>query len=390
MKFIPYSCQDINDDDIEAVVSVLKSDFLTQGPAIDDFEEHLASYCNAYNAIAVSNATAGLYLVYRALGLQPGERLWTVPNSFVATANAAALIGANLDFVDIDPRTMNIDCKKLAAKFSAAMTDGTLPKILTVVHFAGAPCAMKEISDLCKKYGVELVEDAAHALGAHADAQMVGSCSYSRAAIFSFHAVKMITCGEGGAVVTNDNELSEKIRLLATHGVTRDKDRFVNTKYADYGWYYEQQDLSLNFRLTDIQAALAASQLKRLNQFVQTRNHWANKYIKALAEMPVGFQQVLPEATSSYHLFVCLLSSFEERNFVFEYMRERGIGVNLHYMPITMQPYYQSEFSDTSAFPGAFKHVESALSLPLNTKLDDGDFDRVINVFFEGFRAYAG
>ena len=190
----------------------------------------MASYCNANNAIAVSNATAGLYLVYRALGLQPGDRLWTVPNSFVATANAAAFIGANLDFVDIDPRTMNIDCKKLAAKFSAAMTDGTLPKILTVVHFAGAPCAMKEISDLCKKYGVELVEDAAHALGAHADAQMVGSCSYSRAAIFSFHAVKMITCGEGGAVVTNDNELSEKIRLLATHGVTRDKNRFVNTK----------------------------------------------------------------------------------------------------------------------------------------------------------------
>jgi UDP-4-amino-4,6-dideoxy-N-acetyl-beta-L-altrosamine transaminase len=366
---ISYSKQSINQDDIDAVVDVLKSDFLTQGPKVVEFENDLANFCEATYAKVVNNATAALHLAYLAIGLGPGDIVWTTPNTFVATANAALYCGATVGFVDIDPKTYNLSIDSLKGKLIQAKKDNKLPKLLVPVHFAGQSCEMRDIWELSKEYGFKVIEDACHALGGEYLDKKVGCCEYSDMAIFSFHPVKMITTGEGGAITTNNKQLVEKIELLRTHGITKDMAKFDNQSDGD--WYYEQQALGFNYRLTDIQAALGISQLKRLDSFVSKRREIAKRYLSELQDITLPYQH--PDTNSSWHLFVIKTNNRKE---TYNKLKENSVITQVHYIPVNAQPFYNKESLRNSA-----DFYQHCLSLPIYVDLDNSEQKKVINLF---------
>jgi len=379
MPFIPYGRQSISQADIEAVVGVLQSDWLTQGPAIARFEKAVADYCGAKYAVAVSSATAALHISCLAVGLCAGDWLWTSPNTFVASANCGLYCGAKIDFVDIDPHTYNLSIDCLEAKLVEAERLGKLPKVVVPVHFAGQSCEMERIGALARRYGFVVLEDASHAIGGHYRGLPIGSCQYSDIAVFSFHPVKIITTGEGGMVVTNRGDLYEKLIRLRTHGITRNPD--LMTKPSHGPWYYQQLELGFNYRMTDIQAALGASQMQRLDEFVSHRRTLANRYTKMLAGLPLTLPWQHPETESSWHLYVVRLKLEEitkTHRQVFEELRQAGIGVNLHYIPVHTHPYYQYLGFRWGEFPAAEKYYQEAISLPLYYELTKTEQDIVV------------
>ena len=377
---IPYGCQDISEEDIAAVEAVLKSDWLTQGPAVEGFEEAVRGYCGAGHAVAMNSATSALHLACRALGLGPGDSMWTSPNTFVASSNAALYCGADIDFVDIDERSYNMSVTALTEKLRTVRKQkGLLPKIIMPVHFAGQSCDMREIGRLAEEFGFSVIEDASHAIGGRYLDRPVGDCRYSSIAVFSFHPVKIVTTGEGGMAVTNSAELAARMRLLRSHGVTRDPGLMKSPSQGP--WYYEQIELGYNYRMTDIQAALGTSQMQRINDFVRKRRAIAGRYDKELADLPVVLPWQSPNAHSAYHLYSIRIDSSRtsrSREQVFARMRNAGIGVNVHYIPVHTQPYYRTLGFDKRHFPVAERYYESAISLPLFPALDAGRQDTVV------------
>lgn len=369
--YIPYGRQAISDDDIVAVVAVLQSDWLTQGPAIERFEAALTHATGAAHAIAMSNATAALHIACLALGAGPGDRIWTSPNSFVASANCALYCGASVDFVDIDPETLNISVVALADKLDRASRNGALPRIVIPVHFAGEPCDMAEIGALAKQYGFHVIEDASHAVGAQYGDRMIGGCQHSDVTVFSFHPVKIVTTGEGGAAMTNDPALARAIARLRSHGITRDPAEMEGT--SDGAWYYQQTGLGLNYRMTDMQAALGASQMTRLSDFVERRHRIADAYDRLLSGLPLRRPQRADGRRSALHLYPVQLDEAERRREIFDAMRDAGIGVNVHYIPIHTQPHYRQLGFRPGDFPVAEDYYARALSLPMFPTLSDAD-----------------
>ena len=371
---IPYGRQTISNDDIEAVNEVLTSDWLTQGPVVNQFEKEVAHYCGANYAVSVCNATAALHLACLALDLGYGDTLWTSPNTFLASSNCALYCGASIDFVDIDPKTYNMSVAALTLKLQTAEKENKLPKIVIPVHFAGQPCDMKAIKALANQYKFKVIEDASHAIGASYENMKSGSCTYSDITVFSFHPVKIITTGEGGMALTNDSVLHEKMILLRSHGMTRNS--LLMTKPSDGPWYYEQTELGYNYRLTDLQAALGLSQLSRLDEFVARRRYLAERYHQALADYPVQLPLAHSLLDSAWHLYVIQIPN---RLAVFEKLRMAGIGVNVHYIPVHIQPYYQKMGFKQGSFPVAEAYYAQAISLPLYFNLSEIDQDYVIN-----------
>jgi UDP-4-amino-4,6-dideoxy-N-acetyl-beta-L-altrosamine transaminase len=372
---IPYGRQSIDAADIDAVVEVLKSDFLTQGPAVPKFEQALASYCGAADGVATCNATAALHIACLALDLGPGDILWTSPISFVASANCGLYCGADVDFVDIDPRTCNMSVERLAEKLEQAEHEGRLPRIVVPVHIAGQSAEMRRIAELSRRYGFRIVEDASHAVGASYDGTAVGNCRYSDITVFSFHPVKIITTGEGGMAMTNDAELASRMRLLRSHGQTRDP--ALLRGQSDGGWYYEQVALGFNYRMTDIQAALGQSQLARIDALVERRRQLAARYDEAFAELPLTRPWQHPDTHSSFHLYVVRLDSSVHAS-AFQRLRMAGIGVNLHYIPIPRQPYYRDLGFDPECWPAAQRYYSEAITLPLFPELREEEQGAVI------------
>ncbi len=376
---IPYGRQEISQPDIDAVVAVLRSDFLTQGPVVPRFEEAVAARCGARFAVAVNSGTSALHLACMALDLEPGDLLWTVPNTFVASANCARYCGADVDFVDIDSDTWNISVPRLKEKLDEAQTAGKLPKVVVPVHFAGQPTDQEDIWDLSQEYGFKIFEDACHSLGASRNSEPVGNCKWSDITVFSFHPVKIITTGEGGMVLTNDEQLAWRMETLRTHGITRDPAHTL--KDPDGPWYYEQLELGYNYRMTDIQAALGLSQLARLDEFVEKRNQLARRYSELLVDFPLQLPFVRPENRSAFHLYVVRLQKDKIRKThreVFEELRDQGIGVNLHYMPVHLQPYYRNLGFGPGNFPAAEIHGKEAITLPLYPSLTEKEQDQVV------------
>ena len=376
---IPYGCQDIDEEDIAAVVEVLKSDWLTQGPSIDAFERKMADYIGVRYAVAVCNATAALHLACRVLGLGPGKTMWTSPNTFVASANCARYCGAGVDFVDIDRRTYNMSVDALAKKLHRAKKDGKLPHVVVAVHFAGQPCEMAEIAGLAKDYGFAVIEDAAHAIGSTYKNEKTGNCRYSDITVFSFHPVKILTTGEGGMLLSNRDDLHERLTLLRTHGITRLPRQM--TGKSEGGWYYEQIDLGFNYRMTDIQAALGTSQLDRIEQFLTRRREIAGRYDTLLAGLPLTLPWQHPDTLSSYHLYPIQLQldrAGTTRRAVFDHLRNAGIGVNVHYIPVHWQPYYRDMGFRVGDFPEAERYYAAAISLPIHYRLTHADQERVV------------
>ncbi|MDE3016634.1 MAG: UDP-4-amino-4,6-dideoxy-N-acetyl-beta-L-altrosamine transaminase [Pseudomonadota bacterium] len=370
--FIPYSRQTIEDDDVEAVVRALRSDWLTQGPAIERFERAVADYCGAPQAVAVSSATAGLHLACLALGVSEGDVVWTSPLSFAASANCAHYCGAEVDFVDIDTGSGNMSVAALAAKLGEAARARRLPKLIIPVHYAGRACDMEAIGALKERYGFHVIEDAAHALGAqYADGSPVGGHAAADAAVFSFHPVKPVTTGEGGMVVTQDAGLADRIRPLRTHGITRDPSQLQQKNMP--AWYYEMQRLGFNYRITDIQAALGISQMAKLDRFIRARRTLAERYRHLLRNSPLTLPP--PGVYCGWHLYVVQVDA---RDAVFEKMREQNIGVNVHYMPIHLQPYYRALGFKEGWFPKAEAFFKGALSLPLHPRLTEREQDDVV------------
>ena len=380
---IPYGRQSIDQADIDAVADVLRSDFLTQGPAVERFEQAMAAYCGAGHGVAVCNATAALHLACLALDLGPGDLLWTSPITFAASANCALYCGANVDFVDIDPRTYNMSPQRLAEKLESAERDGRLPKIVVPVHLAGQPCDMRAIAELARRYGFKVIEDASHAVGARYGNSSIGDCRYSDIAVFSFHPVKIITTGEGGMAMTNDAELAARMALLRTHGITRDP---ALLQSPDEGsWYYEQQALGFNYRMTDIQAALGTSQLSRLDGFLERRRALARAYDAAFSELPLARPFQNPDGQSSWHLYVIRVAA-DQRRRIFDGLRSRGIHANLHYIPVPRQPYYRQLGFDPADWPEAEAYYAQAITLPLYAAMTDEQQEEVIGGVREGLR----
>ena len=377
MRHIPYGRQSVSDADIAAVVEVLRSDWLTQGPAVERFEHAVASHCTVPYASAVCNGTAALHLAYRALGLGPGDVLWTSPNTFVATTNAALYCGARVDFVDIDPITYNLSPNALETKLKQAAAQGMLPKIVVPVHFAGQPCDLRAIDRLAQRYGFRVVEDASHAIGARYEGAPVGNGEFSDMAVFSFHPVKLITTGEGGMVLTRSSELHQRVQLLRSHGITREPSRMHRPPHGP--WYYEQLDLGYNYRMTDIQAALGESQLHRLDAFLERRHELARRYDAALGGLPLRRPAQVDGSRSALHLYVvhCANGSSTRIELV-EFLRAKGIGVNVHYIPVYRQPYYQRLGFGPADFPEAENYYAGAISLPMFPALSDADQDEII------------
>jgi UDP-4-amino-4,6-dideoxy-N-acetyl-beta-L-altrosamine transaminase len=363
---IPYGRQDIDAADIAAVVEVLQSDWLTTGPAIERFEQAAARRVRAAHAVAVFNGTVALHLACRALGLGPGDTLWTTPNTFVASANCALYCGAGVDFVDMDERSYNLCPQKLEDKLKKSKQR---PKVVVPVHFSGQPCDMPAIAALAKQYGFAVVEDASHAVGATFKGEPVGSSRWSDLTVFSFHPVKIVTTGEGGMVLTARSDLAEKLRLLRTHGIDRSKAK------TEGGWYYEQVDLGYNYRLTDIQAALGASQLARLDAFLARRRELAARYDRLLEGLPVTRPWQHPDAASAWHLYVVQV---ENRRKVYDALRAADIGVNVHYIPVHLHPHYRRLGFKPGDFPQAEAYYARALTLPLFPGMSDADQDRVV------------
>jgi len=369
---IPYGRQSVTDEDIAAVVEVLHSDLITQGPVVPRFEAAIADYCQAEFALAANSGTAALHLACLALDLGPGDYLWTSPITFVASANCARYCGAEVDFVDIDPHTCNMSVEALAQKLKLAEKMGRLPKVVVPVHFAGQPCEMKAIAELANEYGFYVIEDACHALGANYEEHPVGSCRYSDIAVFSFHPVKMITTGEGGMLLTNNKHIFEKAGLLRTHGIQRP---------TAASWRYEQVALGFNYRLTDIQAALGMSQLSRLDTSLAQRKELAARYRHHLCDLPVELPVQIGSGKSSLHLFVIQLENHARitRDELFEQMRSAGIGVNVHYIPVHTQPYYKDLGFKPGDFPQAERYFERCLTLPLFPGLTEASQDMIVD-----------
>jgi UDP-4-amino-4,6-dideoxy-N-acetyl-beta-L-altrosamine transaminase len=385
---IPYGHQEVSEADIATVVEVLRSDFLTQGPVIPRFEQAIAAHAGAKHAVALNSATSALHVACAALGLSPGESLWTVPNTFVASANCARYCGADVDFVDIDPHTWNLSVAALRAKLDEASRSGRLPKIVIPVHFAGQPTEQEAIWELACRYGFRVVEDASHSIGAARNGEPVGSCRWADIAIFSFHPVKIITSGEGGMALTNDGELAVRMSMLRSHGITRDPARLsartapaaaAQARPEPPGWYYEQQLLGFNYRMTDIHAALGLSQLQRLQSYVERRNALARVYDDALRTLPLQLPVVQPENRSAFHLYVVRLKSAgKSHRAVFDELRTAGIGVGLHYTPVHLHPYYRALGFAPDQFPEAERYATEALTLPLYPALRAQDQECVI------------
>ena len=374
---IPYGRQDIREEDIEAVIKVLKSDFLTQGPTVQNFEEALASYCQVPYAVAVNSATSALHLACLALDLKQGDWLWTSPITFVASANCALYCGAHVDFVDIDPQTVNLCPNALEAKLIKAEQEGKLPRIVIPVHLCGQPCDMAAIRALADRFHFQIIEDASHAIGARYRNEPVGNCRHSDITIFSFHPVKIITTAEGGVATTRSVSLAKRMARLRSHGITRDPDQM--THESDGPWYYQQIELGFNYRMTDLQAALGLSQLNRLDQYIQRRQKLAARYDQLLAELPVNRLQQHSDSKSSWHLYVIRLQNDHQmaHREVFEAMRTAGIGVNLHYIPVHTQPYYKEMGFKEGDYPAAEAYYREAITLPLHATLTDEEQNRV-------------
>ena len=381
---IPYGHQSIDEADMQAVSRVLQSDWLTQGPALERFEQAVASYCGARFAVAVSSATAALHISCLAAGLGPGDRLWTSPNTFVASANCGLYCGAQVDFVDIDSRTYNLSPEALKFKLGQAKKTGRLPKVVVPVDFAGQSCEMETIASLARKYGLTIIEDASHAIGGLYKGEPIGAGTYADMTVFSFHPVKIITSGEGGMVLTNRRDLYEKLIRLRSHGITRETAQMDGE--SEGPWYYQQIELGFNYRMTDIQAALGASQLERVEEFLARRRKLAERYYELLADLPVVLPYQHPDTISAFHLFVIRLQLDRlnlNRRQIFEAMRSQGIGVNVHYIPVHSQPYYKQLGFKRGDFPEAERYYEEAITLPLYYGLTEEDQDRVVKVLRE-------
>jgi UDP-4-amino-4,6-dideoxy-N-acetyl-beta-L-altrosamine transaminase len=375
---IPYGRQSISDADVKAVVDTLQSDFLTQGPAIPAFEEALAKYCKVPYAIAVNSATSALHIACLALDVKAGDRVWTSPISFVASANCALYCGAKVDFVDVEPDTGLMSVKALAAKLQQAAANNTLPKVLIPVHLAGHSCAMQQIATLCQPYGIRIIEDASHAIGGSYQQNKIGSCQFSDITVFSFHPVKIITTAEGGAALTKDMALAARMQLLRSHGITRNPDDMTEVSHGP--WYYQQIDLGLNYRMTDLQAALGLSQLKRLDIFVNQRIEAVANYSALLQNLALDLPQECSTGQSSWHLYIVRLHDENLRLSTFETLRAAGIGVNVHYIPIHTQPYYQKLGFQWGDFPQAEYFYSRIISLPLYADLTQKSQDYVASV----------
>ncbi|TBU86367.1 UDP-4-amino-4,6-dideoxy-N-acetyl-beta-L-altrosamine transaminase [Phytopseudomonas dryadis] len=376
---IPYGRQDITQADIDAVVEVLRSDFLTQGPLVPRFEEMVAEHVGVKHALAVNSATSALHIACLALGLGAGDWLWTTPITFVASANCALYCGAQVDFVDIDPRTYNLCPKALAAKLEQAEKEGRLPKVLVPVHLCGQPCDMQAIHELATRYGFKIIEDASHAIGGKYQGEFIGSGRYSDISVFSFHPVKIITTAEGGMALTNSSELASRMALLRSHGITRDP--ALMTHEADGPWYYQQIDLGFNYRMTELQAALGVSQMSRLDSYIARRHALARRYDEKLAHLPVLTPWQHPDSYSGLHLYVIRLQLErigKTHRQVFESLRGQGIGVNLHYIPVHTQPYYARMGFNEGDFPLAEQYYREAISLPMFQTMSEQQQDTVI------------
>lgn len=381
---IPYGRQSISDEDIAAVVEVLRSDWLTQGPAVPAFEQAVASYCGAAHAVAVNSATSALHIACLALDIGPGDLVWTSPITFVATANCARYCGADVDFVDVEADSANLCAAKLADKLVRAKQSGRLPKLVIPVHFAGLPCDMQAIHALSKEYGFRIIEDASHAIGARYLDEPTGNCRYSDITVFSFHPVKIITSGEGGMALTNDPALAARMELLRSHGVTRDPSLMESAPHGP--WYYEQVELGFNYRMTDIHAALGLSQVKHLDDFIRRRGQVADIYDDELAALPLTLPPRRNERRSAHHLYVVRLAperKAKDHLAAFEALRMQGIGVNLHYMPVYRQPYYQRLGFRHEDFPASEAHYASAISLPMYAGLGEDRQHQVITALQE-------
>lgn len=377
---IPYGRQDITQTDIDAVVEVLRSDFLTQGPMVPQFEEAVAQHVGARYAVAVNSATSALHIACLAMGLGPGDWLWTTPITFVASANCALYCGARVDFVDIDPRTYNLSPQALEEKLIQSEKVGRLPKIVVPVHLCGQPCDMAAIHTLAQRYGFKIIEDASHAIGGKYRDEYIGNGRYSDITVFSFHPVKIITTAEGGMAVTNDAYLATSMALLRSHGVTRDP--ALMTHEPDGPWYYQQVDLGFNYRMTELQAALGISQIQRLDEYIVRRHAIARRYDEMLGGLPVVTPWQHPDSYSGLHLYVIRLKLGQiKRNHreVFELLREQGVGVNLHYIPVHTQPYYKKMGFRQGDFPAAEQYYAEAISLPMYATLSCFSVEKIVH-----------
>jgi UDP-4-amino-4,6-dideoxy-N-acetyl-beta-L-altrosamine transaminase len=369
---IPYGKQDINQSDIDSVIEVLKSDFLTQGPKVPVFEQTVADHVGAKHALAVNSATSALHIACLALELGQGDWLWTTPITFVASANCGLYCGAKVDFVDIDPATYNLCPKALEAKLIQAERNGTLPKVLVAVHLCGQPCDVKAIYDLAVKYNFKIIEDASHAIGGKYQGEFIGNCRYSDITVFSFHPVKIITTAEGGMALTNDDSLAAKMDLYRSHGVTRDQNLMTNE--PDGPWYYQQVELGYNYRMNELQAALGISQMQRLDDFVAQRHVLAKRYNDLLSDLPLTLPFQHSDSYSGLHLYVIRLRFDEIKKThlqVFEELRAAGVGVNLHYIPVHLQPYYSNMGFERDDYPKAERYYSEAISLPMFSSLTE-------------------
>lgn len=377
---IPYGRQDINQADIDAVIDVLHSDFLTQGPVVPAFEKAIANYCGAQFSVAVNSATSALHIACLALDVGNGDIVWTTPITFVASANCALYCGATIDFVDIDPLTYNISVECLREKLVEADKKGNLPKVVIPVHFSGQSCDMESIHELSQQYGFKIIEDASHAIGGKYRNESIGNCRYSDITVFSFHPVKIITTGEGGMALTNDEVLASRMELLRSHGITRDPRKM--THEPDGPWYYQQIDLGFNYRMTDIQAALGISQMQRLDKYIARRHEIARAYDEALKNLPVTLPYQHPDSYSAFHLYVIRLSedATVPHQTIFKQLRDQGIGVNLHYIPVHIQPYYQKQGFKQGDYLVAEHYYSTAITIPLFPLMTNSEQDHVVAV----------
>lgn len=382
---IPYGRQDIRDADIDAVLQVLRSDYLTQGPVLPEFELTVSQYCGVAHAVAVNSATSALHIALMALGVGQGDSVWTSTNTFVASANAALYCGASVDFVDIDPDTYNMSVRALAQKLAAAEQAGQLPKVVIPVHLTGQPCDMQGIKDLSKRFGFKIIEDASHAIGGKYQEAPIGNCAYSDITVFSFHPVKIVTTAEGGMALTNNATYAEKMAQYRSHGVTRDP--ALMSREPDGPWYYQQITLGYNYRMTELQAALGISQMQRLDQYVARRHEIAMKYNRELRDLPLKLPTQSEYGYSAYHLYVVILDlkaiAPVSQLQVFEALRDRGILVNLHYIPVHTQPYYQAMGFRWGDYPKAEAYYKSAISIPLYPAMTEIEQTQVIQAMHE-------
>jgi len=376
-----YGKQNVNKVDIEAVVSVLQSDFLTQGPAIEKFEQYVAKYCGAKYAVAVTNATSALHIACLAAGLKKGDILWTTPITFTASANCGRYCGADIDFVDIDKKTYNISVEELEEKL---INTDAKPKVVVPVHFTGQSCDMEKLYRLAKQYNFKIIEDASHAIGGEYKGHKVGCCEFSDMVVFSFHPVKIVTTGEGGMVLTNNKDLYDKLILYRSHGITRNPD--LMTKKSDGPWYYQQINLGFNYRMTDIQAALGYSQMQRIDEFVAKRRYLVNRYNDLLKDLPLILPYQIDEANSSWHLYVVKIDFNKvdkDKVDIFKEMKNKGVCLNLHYIPVHTQPYYQSLGFKQGDFPNSEQYYKDVFTLPLYYDLRDEEQDYIVQCLKE-------